>query len=30
MLAQVDVIVSAGETPAELQVHVVIGLTAPV
>jgi SAM-dependent methyltransferase len=30
MLAQVDAIVSAGETPAELPVHVVIGLTAPV
>ncbi len=29
-LAKVDAIVSAGETPPELPIHVVIGLTAPV
>lgn len=30
MLAQIEALISVGETPAELRVHAVIGLTAPV
>jgi len=30
MLAEIEALISAGETPAELGVHAVIGLTAPV